>query len=166
MKKTIWGFALSAILVLSAAGSSFAGNYYDSWTAGKAKGPMPTCDVNVLALGGDDILQATVETYCALSPGNYASYINPKVMGIYDEQGDVYPDGKTAVLVFTKIGAFFSTDHKGGQPIYDVKAIADGKSIASKEPGHPLNPETCRKCHISFDGACSKRGFICGTRLF
>lgn len=165
MKKVLSVFVVSAILFLGTAGNSFADNYWKNWTPGKAKGPMPTCDVNVLALGGDDILQATVETYCAMSPGNYESFINPKVMKIYNSQGDTYPDGKTAVLVFTKIGAYFSTDHKDGKPIYDVKTIAEDKSIASSEEDNPLNPATCATCHITFDGACSKRGFICGTRL-
>jgi len=64
-----------------------------------------------------------------------------------------------------KIGAAFTTDHKDGQPIYDVVAIKDGKSIASKEAGHPLNPATCAKCHVGFNDICKKLGYLCGNRM-
>ena len=127
-----------------------------------AKGLVPPCGINVLPLGGDDILQATVDTYCAVKPGQYYSFINPAVMKIYKERGDKYPDGKTGILEFKDIGVAFTTDHKGGKPIYDVVSLKDGKSAASKDKGHPLNPETCANCHAGFKGVC--KGYICGNR--
>ncbi len=143
--------------------AAVAKNYWADWAKGKAQGPMPDCNVNVLALGGDDILQATVDIYCGVKPGSYTSKINPAVMDIYNAKGDTYPDGKTGVLIFEDIGVVFSTDHKGGQPIYDVLTIKEEKSIASSEAGHPLNPKTCEKCHATFDGVCV--GYVCGNRF-
>jgi hypothetical protein len=136
--------------------------YWDKWDKGTAKGMVPPCGVNVLPLGGDDILQATVDTYCAVKPGKYVSYINPAVMKIYKAKGNKYPDGKTGVLEFKEIGVAFTTNHKDGLPIYDVIALKDGKSVASKEKGHPLNPQVCADCHIGFKGVCV--GFVCGNR--
>lgn len=163
MRKSLWvTFALVALLVGFSSAAS-AGNYWSGWESGRAQGPMPDCGVNVLPLGGDDILQATVDLYCGLKPGAYESYVNPAAMKSYKIRSKRYPDGRTAVLVFKKIGAFFVTDHKNGKPVYDVLTIADEKSIASNEPGHPLNPQTCAKCHASFDGAC--RGGVCGNRF-
>lgn len=138
--------------------------YWDKWDKGTAKGFVPPCGTNVLPLGGDDILQATVDTYCAVKPGKYNSYVNPAVMKVYKAKGNKYPDGKTAVLEFKEIGVAFTTDHKGGVPVYDVVALKDGKSIASKDKGHPLNPEVCAACHIGHKGVCSSLGFVCGNR--
>ena len=39
---------------------------------------------------------------------------------------------------------------KDGKPVYDVVAIADGKSIASKEKDHPLNPQNLCKVSRKF----------------
>ena len=136
--------------------------YWDKWAKGTAKGLVPPCGTNVLPLGGDDILQATVDTYCAVKPGKYNSYINPAVMKQYKERANKYPDGKTGVLEFKEIGVAFTTDHKDGKPIYDVISLKDGKSVASKDKGHPLNPETCATCHASFKQVCV--GFVCGNR--
>ncbi len=138
--------------------------YWDKWAKGKAKGFVPPCGTNVLPLGGDDILQATVDTYCAVKPGKYISYVNPAVMKVYSARGNKYPDGKTAVLEFKEIGVAFTTDHLGGKPVYDVVSLKDGKSVASKDKGHPLNPEVCAACHIGFKGVCSSIGFTCGNR--
>ncbi|MBI5438431.1 MAG: hypothetical protein HY936_05720 [Nitrosomonadales bacterium] len=139
--------------------------YWDKWEKGKAKGLMPPCGTNVLPLGGDDILQATVDTYCAVKPGMYTSYINPAAMKNYKAKGKTYPDGKTAVLEFKEIGVAFTTDIKGGKPIYDVISMKDGKSAASKDKGHPLNPEVCAACHLNVqNGACANIGFTCGNR--
>lgn len=138
--------------------------YWDKWDKGVAKGFVPPCGTNVLPLGGDDILQATVDTYCGVKPGKYQSYINPAAMKVYKAKGNKYPDGKTGVLEFKEIGVAFTTDHKGGVPIYDVVSLKDGKSVASKDKGHPLNPETCATCHIGFKGVCSSIGFVCGNR--
>lgn len=163
-KKLIKGLLAAVSITVITASVSLAGGtlYWKDWTEGQAKGVVPPCGTNVLALGGDDILQATVETYCAVKPGQYVSYINPKVMDIYKKRGKSYPDGKTGILQFSDIGVAFTTDHKGGKPIYDVVSLKDGKSIASKEANHPLNPATCEKCHASFKGTC--RGFVCGNR--
>ena len=136
--------------------------YWDKWDKGTAKGFVPPCGTNVLPLGGDDILQATVDTYCAVKPGKYTSYINPAAMKVYKAKGNKYPDGKTGVLEFKEIGVAFTTDHKNGLPIYDVVSLKDGKSVASKDKGHPLNPETCASCHIGHKGVCV--GFVCGNR--
>lgn len=138
------------------------GSYWDKWPAGKAKGPMPECGVNVLPLGGDDILQATVDTYCKLKPGAYESYISPTAKADYDKRAKKYADGKGGILVFKAIGAGFTTDFAGGKIVYDVIGLKDGKSIASKDKGHPLNPETCATCHAGFKGACE--GGFCGNR--
>ncbi|VAX23530.1 hypothetical protein MNBD_NITROSPINAE01-1897 [hydrothermal vent metagenome] len=162
MRKSLWAVAV-CLAVFAFAGDSFAGNYWDNWTKGKAQGPMPDCGVNVLPLGGDQILQDTVDIYCGVKPGSYKSWINPKVMKIYKRKGKHYPDGKTGVLVFKTIGVVFTTDHKDGQPIYDVLTIADEKSVASSEPNHPLNPNTCKVCHETHGGTC--KGFVCGNRL-
>jgi len=162
MKRVSLVMVTVTILLGITAGSSFAGNYWDNWTKGKANGIIPPCGINVIPLGGDDILQATVDVYCAMKPGRYESFINPAVIKVYNEKGSKYPDGKTAVLVFKEIGATFTIDHKDGKPGYDVIAIKDGKSIASKEKGHPLNPETCANCHSGFKGVCP--GYICGNR--
>lgn len=138
-------------------------NYWADWKDGKAQGPMPDCGVNVLALGGDDILQATVDLYCGVKPGSYTSKVNPAAWDCYEDQCDTYPDGKTAVLIFETIGVAFTTDHKDGQPIYDVLVMKTEQSAASNEPGHPLNPKVCAKCHAEFDGVCV--GFTCGNRF-
>ncbi|OHC62024.1 MAG: hypothetical protein A2045_05725 [Rhodocyclales bacterium GWA2_65_20] len=148
----------------AAADGPAAGMYWGKWPKGKAKGFVPPCGTNVLPLGGDDILQATVDTYCAVKPGKYTSYINPAVMKTYNAKGAKYPDGKTGVLEFKEIGVAFTTDHKGGVPVYDVVSLKDGKSVASKDKGHPLNPEVCAACHIGHKGVCSSIGFVCGNR--
>ena len=140
-----------------------AKNYWADWKKGKAQGPMPDCGVNVLALGGDDILQATVDIYCGVKPGSYTSKINPDAWDCYEDQCDSYPDGKTGVLIFEDIGVVFTTEMKGGMPIYDVLVIANEQSAASTDPGHPLNPKTCEKCHAEFDQVCV--GFVCGNRF-
>lgn len=140
-------------------------NYWDKWTKTISLDIFPDCGVNVLGAGGDDILQATVETYCGVKPGGYVGYVNPKAYDTYKKKGNKYPDGKTAVLVFKKIGVAFATDHKGGQPVYDVISIKDGKSVASKEAKHPLNPETCANCHVGFKDVCKKLGYLCGNRM-
>lgn len=162
--KKIAILAVTVLMVACLSGSAFAGNFWDGWKKGIAKGIMPPCGTNVLALGADKILQETVNTYCALEPGKYQSYINPKVMSIYKANGTEYPNGRTAVLVFPDIGVVFTTDHKDGQPVYDVLTIKDEKSIASTEAEHPLNKETCATCHITFDNVCVDRGFTCGNR--
>ncbi|MBI5874469.1 MAG: hypothetical protein HZB81_01235 [Deltaproteobacteria bacterium] len=181
--KKIFLSALAAVMILAVmTGSSFAAekkgakaaasaekapaNYWDKWTKTISLDIFPDCGINVLGAGGDDVLQQTVDTYCAVKPGGYIGYVNPKVMDIYKKKGNKYPDGKLAVLVFKKIGAAFTTDIVNGQPVYDVVAIADGKSIASKEAKHPLNPATCATCHLTAQkGVCAKLGFVCGNRM-
>ncbi len=183
MKKVI-STALAALMVLAvsaapgfaaekakaaapAAAAPAPANYWDGWTKVYSLDMFPECGVNVLGAGGDDILQATVDTYCGVKPGGYVAYINPKVMDIYKKKGKKYPDGPVGVLVFKKIGAAFTTDIKDGKPIMDVKAIADGKSIASKDKGHPLNPETCFNCHETIQkGVCKSHGYVCGDTNF
>src|SRR3989304_6580977 len=170
MKKILLGVLAGVMILAFTAVSSFAeGNYWDGWkktTPLNTLDMFPDCGINVLGAGGDDILQATVDIYCGVKPGGYVGYVNPKVIDIYKKKGKIYPEGKTAVLVFKKIGAAFTTDHnKNGQPIYDVVAIKDGKSIASKEAGRPVNPATCAKCHETFNGICKKLGYLCGNRL-
>jgi hypothetical protein len=171
MKKVLFAI-LAMVMVFGISGSSFAAekaapahvNYWDKWEKGIAKGIVPPCGTNVLPLGGDEILQATVDTYCAVKPGKYESYINPAVMKIYKAKGKNYPDGKTAVLEFKEIGVAFTTDHKDGKPIYDVVSLKDGKSVASSEKGHPLNPETCANCHAGHNNICVNLGYVCGNR--
>jgi len=173
MKKMI-GAALAALMALAVtAAPGFAAekaahkNYWDGWTKLYSLDMFPECGVNVLGAGGDDILQVTVDTYCGVKPGGYVAYMNPKVMSIYKKKGKKYPDGHVAVLVFNKIGAAFTTDIKDGKPVMDVVAIADGKSIASKEKGHPLNPETCFNCHETVQGGvCKSHGYVCGDVVF
>jgi len=176
MKKII-STALAALMALAfTAAPGFAAekaaakapaNYWDGWTKVYSLDMFPECGVNVLGAGGDDILQVTVDTYCGVKPGGYVAYINPKVMDIYKKKGKKYPDGQVGVLVFKKIGAAFTTDIKDGKPIMDVKAIADGKSIASKDKGHPLNPETCFNCHETVqNGVCKSHGYVCGDVVF
>jgi len=162
--KRIFLITIAGIIFFAAMTTgSFAENYWDKWQKTISLDIFPECGVNVRGIGGDDILQETVNIYCGVNPGGYVGYINPKVSDIYKKKGKNYPDGQTGVLVFKKIGATFTTDHKDGMPIYDVISITDGKSIASKEKGHPLNPETCAKCHIGFGGVC--KGFVCGNRM-
>lgn len=160
--KKIQLFFIALALLLVAGAVSAEERFWKGWPEGQAKGLVPPCGTNVLALGGDDILQATVEAYCAVKPGQYTSYINPKVMDVYKKRGKTYPDGMTGVLAFPDIGVAFTTEHKDGKPIYDVVSMKDGSSIASKEPKHPLNPKTCETCHASFKQVC--RGFVCGNR--
>lgn len=166
MKRIVLGGLVAAFfLAVFTVGTSMAGGalFWKNWPEGTAKGVMPPCGTNVLALGGDDILQATVETYCAIKPGQYVSFINPKAMDTYKKKGKKYPDGMTGVLQFADIGVAFTTEIKGGNPIYDVVSMKDGKSIASQEANHPLNPKTCEKCHATFNGVC--KGFVCGNRM-
>lgn len=177
--KKIFCAALTALIVLAvSAAPGFAAekakaaapahaNYWDKWTKVYSLDMFPECGVNVLGAGGDDILQATVDVYCGVKPGGYVAYINPKVMDVYKKKGSKYPDGKVGALVFKKIGATFTTEIVNGQPVYDVIAIADGKSIASSEKGHPLNPETCATCHLTVQqGVCKSHGFVCGDVVF
>ena len=165
MKKLIISIAAVVALVgisSSTLASEEAGVYWGKWEQGKADGVVPPCGIDVSVLGGDAILQATVDTYCAIEPGKYESYINPAAIKVYNARGTDYPDGKTGVLVFKSIGVAFTTRHKDGQPVYDAISIKDGKSVASKKKGHPLNPETCNTCHNSFSGVCV--GYVCGNR--
>lgn len=160
-------FAAEKAAPAAKAAAPAAKNYWDGWTKVYSLDMFPECGVNVLGAGGDDILQVTVDTYCGVKPGGYVAYINPKVMDIYKKKGNKYPDGPVGVLVFKQIGAAFTTDIKDGKPIMDVKAIADGKSIASKEKGHPLNPETCFNCHETVQkGVCKSHGYVCGDVNF
>lgn len=165
MKKIFYAASIVVMFLAVTAASSFAGNYWDGWKKTISLDMFPDCGVNVLGAGGDDILQATVDTYCGVKPGGYVGYVNPKVHDIYKKKGNKYPDGKAAVLVFKKIGVAFTTEFKGGHPVYDVVAIKDGKSVASNEPKHPLNPQTCATCHDSFNGVCKKLGYLCGNRM-
>lgn len=163
MKKALLG--LTAVFSLLLAGSMTAGAadmYWAKWNKGLAELIVPDCGVNVLPIGGDDILQATVDIYCGLKPGAYRSWINPAAMDVYKKKGTNYPDGQTAVLEFPDAKIAFTTDHKGGKGVYDVISLKDGKSIASKEAKHPLNPQTCATCHLGFKGVC--KGEVCGNR--
>lgn len=162
-KFTLGAVAVLVFLAFSAAPSSAGEQYWKGWPEGQAKGLIPPCGTNVLALGGDDILQATVDTYCALKPGQYVSYINPKAMDAYKKKAASYPDGQTGVLAFPDINVAFTTEHKDGGPIYDVIDMQNGKSISSNEPNHPLNPATCARCHASYKGVC--KGYVCGNRM-
>ncbi|MDH5637665.1 MAG: hypothetical protein OEZ04_04180 [Nitrospinota bacterium] len=162
MRKVLF-YTLFAVMFIGFTGVGSANEFWAKWPAGKAKGPMPPCGVNVIALGGDDILQATVDIYCGVNPGNYKSYIHPKAYATYKVKGGKYPEGMLGVLVFKKIDAVFTTEIKNGKPIYDVLQISTGKSIAASDAGHPLNPKTCEKCHASFEGVC--KGYACGNRF-
>ncbi|MDH5541593.1 MAG: hypothetical protein OEY64_01380 [Nitrospinota bacterium] len=137
--------------------------YWKDWEKGVV-GQFPNCGTNVLQLGLDQILQDTVDTYCALDPGHYKSLINPAVKDIYDNKGTDYPDGRTAILLLPKLGVAFTTDHKDGKPIFNAILMADSTPINSAEEGHPLNPKTCANCHYGYDGLCENRGFTCGNR--
>lgn len=176
MKKILFGI-IAMVMVLSVTGNGFAEEkkaekkaekaaamYWDKWEHGIAKGIVPPCGTNVLPLGGDEILQATVDTYCAVKPGKYESYINPAVMKIYKAKGNKYPDGQVGVLEFKEIGVAFTTDIKDGKPVYGVVTLKDGKSAASTEKGHPLNPETCANCHAAHNNICVNLGYTCGNR--
>jgi len=45
--------------------------------------------------------------------------------------------------------------------------LKDGKSIASKDKGHVLNPETCFNCHeTSQKGVCKKQGYLCADVVY
>jgi hypothetical protein len=166
MKKALLGlmavFSVFVMVFTASMPAEAAEMYWAKWAKGKAELIVPDCGVNVLPLGGDDILQATVDIYCGLKPGSYRSWINPKVMDIYNKKGANYPDGQTGVLEFPDTGIAFTTDHKGGKGVYDAISLKDGKSIASKEPKHPLNPQTCATCHLGFKGVCV--GEVCGNR--
>lgn len=176
MKKVLYCFILAAVMAFvvsdayaakkeekaapAAAKASWT-PYWAKWKDG-VKGQFPPCGTNVIQLGLDEILQATVDTYCGLNPGNYSTLINPAVWDVYSKGGDKYPDGKTGVLLLTKLGVAFTTDHFHGKPVFDVLLIADGKSAKSDAPNHGLNPRTCFKCHDSFEGVC--KGYVCGNR--
>lgn len=166
MKKVLLGltavFSVTTMYLAGSVTAQAAEMYWAKWNKGKAELIVPDCGVNVLPIGGDDILQATVDIYCGLKPGSYRSWINPKVMDIYNARKANYPDGQTAVLEFPDTKIAFTTDHKDGKPIYDVISTKDGKSMASKEPKHPLNPQVCFDCHAGFKGACV--GAVCGNR--
>jgi hypothetical protein len=164
MKKILLGLAVVLSAYLSGSLTANAAEmYWANWnTKGTASGIVPPCGTNVLPIGGDDILQETVNVYCGLKPGEYVAYINPKVMDVYKAKGANYPDGQTGVLEFKQAGIAFTTDHKGGKGVYDVVSLKDGKSIASKEPKHPLNPQVCADCHLGFKGVC--KGEVCGNR--
>jgi hypothetical protein len=146
-----------------AAPTAAAKNYWDGWPVINKLGIFPECGVNVLAVG-DDVLQATVDTYCGVKPGGYEVFLNPTMQDKYKKfkrGADKYPDGKLAVIVF-KAGIAFTTDIKDGKPIMDVISLKDGKSIATKDKGHPLNPETCFNCHETVqNGVCKKQGYLC-----
>ena len=72
MKKGLWGVLAVAVLIAGVMiGSSFAaGNYWDKWQKTIRLDIFPECGVNVRGVGGDDILQATVDTYCGVKPGD------------------------------------------------------------------------------------------------
>lgn len=161
------GFAAEKAKAKAAAPAGPA-NYWDGWTKIYSLDMFPECGVNVLGAGGDDVLQATVDTYCGVKPGGYVAYINPKMHDTYKKfkRGGKYPDGKLSVIVF-KAGIAFTTDIKDGKPVMDAVSVKDGKSIASKDKGHPLNPETCFNCHENIQkGVCKKQGYMCGDVVY
>jgi hypothetical protein len=140
-------------------------NYWSDWEKTVRLGSFPGCGVDPRGVTPDDILADTVRLYCGVARGSsYQGYVNPDVYHIYQAKGRDYPDGRTAVLEFPKLGVAFTTDHKDGQPIYDVLLMETEESVASDEPGDPLNPATCAKCHAGYDNACVNRGFLCGNR--
>lgn len=153
----------------AAPAAAAAKNYWDGWPVINKLDMFPECGVNVLGAGGDDVLQATVDTYCGVKPGGYQVYLNPKLKDQYKKfkRGkDKYPDGQLAVIVF-KAGIAFTTDIKGGKPVMDAIGLKDGKSIASKDKGHPLNPETCFNCHETVqNGVCRKQGYLCADTVY
>lgn len=150
-----------SIEAVAAPSGAVKAGFWDTWPRG-VKGQFPPCETNVLALGLDEILQATVDTYCGLDPGSYESRINPAVMDLYEARADSYPDGMNSILLLPELGVGFTTAFKDGKPVFDVILMADGKSIKSAEEDHPLNPQTCFNCHDGFDGAC--QGYVCGNR--
>lgn len=161
--------AANAAPATAPAGAAAAKNFWDGWPVINSLDIFPECGVNVLGVGGDEVLQATVDTYCSVKPGGYKVYLNPKLQDQYKKfkRGtDKYPDGKLAVIVF-KAGIAFTTDIKDGKPIMDAISLKDGQSIASKEKGHPLNPETCFNCHENVQqGVCKKQGYLCADVLY
>jgi len=58
------------------------------------------------------------------------------------------PDGPTAVLELTDIGAIFVTEHILGEPQYGAFSIADKSDISQAHPS--LNMKTCINCHTGF----------------
>ena len=158
------GFAAEKTAAPAAkAAPAAAKNYWDGWPVINRLSIFPECGVSVLSVG-DDVLQATVDTYCSVKPGGYEVYLNPTLQDKYKKfkRGtDKYPDGKLAVIAF-KAGIAFTTEIKDGKPIMDVISLKDGKSIASKDKGHPLNPDTCFNCHETVqNGVCKKQGYLC-----
>ncbi|MFQ5432828.1 MAG: hypothetical protein ACE5EN_10030 [Nitrospinota bacterium] len=135
--------------------------FWKEWKIG-TKGQFPPCGTNVMALGLDQVLQDTVDAYCGLEPGHYKTYINPAARSAYDEKADTYPDGLTAILTLPKLGVGFVTFHKDGKAYMDAITLADSMSIASSEPGHPLNPQFCINCHTQYLDMC--KGWVCGNR--
>ena len=166
MKKILGAFiVLAIILIFNVNNSTSGGPYWSDWPEGTAKGLMPPCKTNVLALGGDDVLQDTVDTYCAVEPGQYISYINPNIMDAYKARAREYPNGRVGILAFPDIQVAFTTNIVAGKPVYDVLSMKDGTSVASSEPGHPLNPAVCASCHLQYQKLDVCRGFVCGNRM-
>ncbi len=181
--QTVFRLSLLAVFVavLSACGSSGNGNggaaqqeqaagpvernYWADWEQTVSLPNFPGCGVDPRGITPDQILADTVRIYCGIARGSsYQGYVNPDVYSIYQAKGRDYPDGRTAILEFPEIGVAFTTDHKDGQPIYDVILMETEESIASDEDRHPLNPQTCATCHASYNNACVRRGYLCGNR--
>ncbi len=149
----------------AAAPAPVESNYWADWEKTVRLGSFPGCGVDPRGVTPDRILADTVRMYCGVAQGSsYQGFVNPAVFDIYQAKGRDYPDGRTAVLQLTQLGVAFTTDHKDGQPIYDVLLMETEQSIASDEPGHPLNPETCATCHAGYNNACVNRGYLCGNR--
>ncbi len=153
------------MLALAPATSLASDNYWSDWEKTVRLGSFPGCGVDPRGVTPDRILADTVRIYCSVASGSsYQGYVNPAVYDIYQAKGTDYPDGRTAILELTDIGVAFTTDHQGGEPIYDVLLMETEESIASDEDGHPLNPETCASCHAGYNNACVNRGYLCGNR--
>ena len=155
---------ISAIFVFGNAPVSAASdaNYWKEWTV-VTKGVIPECGTDVVGLGADPIFKSLTDTYCKLKLGSYSTYLNPAASSAYKSRSPKYPDDRTAVMVFEKAGIGLTVDHKGGRVDFGVIDLKDGKSKASKEQGHPLNPQTCAMCHVSYSDACVSG--VCGNRL-
>ena len=116
-------------------------------------GALPGCDADVSSL--PPIYKETVSTYCAVKPGGpgkVAILVNNVAKDSYKKRDGKFKDGSVLILHLKDLKLLFTTEYKGGKPLYGV-FTEDGKDVSNKV-GSGLNPQDCRTCHTGYEAWC------------
>ncbi|MEO1336410.1 MAG: hypothetical protein AAFV29_12240 [Myxococcota bacterium] len=102
----------------------------------------------------------TIKTYNWINGGKGTRldiYVNPKVLDQYKTHGP-YPDGVTAVGVYSDVQIVFVTQHLLGEPIYGTFDF-EGRDLAGAHPS--FSPTICSRCHAGYAEIC--KGGTCAV---